>query len=197
MPLYGYLTARNPHIKRPLFVVSFCISALVIFLRGVAPNIWVIIVPTLFLTVYSPALYVIGYSLVRDMYGAKRGASLLGFIATMQGVGLLLGPSLGGVMIQNLGWRSVNFLISPLLLLCALLMLSGARITKEEGQSIATSKGQFDYPGAIAVMVMLGALIVTLSMTSYIPWGSPLNLVLIGIVIVAFLLLASIIKKKA
>jgi MFS family permease len=99
-------------------------------------------------------------------------------------------------MIQHLGWRSVNFLISPLLLLCALLMLSGARITKEEGRTIATSKGQFDYSGAIAVMVMLAALILALSMTSYMPWGSPPNLALIGIVVVSFICLARIIKKK-
>jgi MFS family permease len=196
MPLFGYITARSPHIKRPLFVVAFIIAAAVIFLRGVAPNIWVIIVPTLFLTIYSPAIYVIGYSLVREMYGAKKGATLLGFVATMQGVGLLVGPLIGGIMIQQLGWRSINFLIGPLLLLCAILMFSGVRITKEEGQTFATSKGKFDYPGAIAVMVMLGALIVTLSMTSYIPWGSPLNLTLIAIVIIAFICLANIIKKK-
>jgi MFS family permease len=157
---------------------------------------WVIIIPSLILTIYSPSIYVIGYSMVRDMYGPKKGAQYLGFVVTMQGVGLLAGPVVGTMMIQYIGWRSVNFLIGPLLLLSALLMLSGARITKEEGKQIASSKGKFDYPGAISVMVMLGALIVVLSMTSYIPWGSPLNLALIGVVIVAFLCMVRIIKKK-
>ncbi|MDR1796647.1 MAG: MFS transporter [Clostridiales Family XIII bacterium] len=196
MPLYGYLTARNPHIKRPLFVISFIISGTVVLLRGVAPNMWVIIVPTLVLTIYSPAIYVIGYSLVRDMYGMKKGAQYLGFVATMQGIGLLVGPVVGSMMIQNLGWRSVNFLIAPLLYLCALLMFFGARITKEEGQTIATSRGKFDYPGAIAVSVMLASLIVMLSMTSFMPWGSPGNLALIVIAILSLIWLASIVKKK-
>jgi MFS family permease len=145
---------------------------------------------------YSPSIYVIGYSTVRDMYGAVKGAQYLGFVATMQGIGLLAGPLIGSFMIQNLGWRSINFLISPLLLLCALLMLSGARITKEEGQQFATSKGKFDYPGAISVMVLLGSFIVILSMTNYIPWGSPANLALIGVVIVALICLINIVKKK-
>jgi MFS family permease len=196
MPLFGYLTARQPHIRRPLFVASFIIASACIFLRGVAPNIWVIIIPTFFLTVYSPSIYVIGYSTVRDMYGAVKGARYLGFVATMQGVGLLVGPVIGSFMIQNLGWRSLNFLISPLLLTCALLMLSGARITKEQGREIATSRGKFDYPGAISVMVMLGALIVLLSMTNYMPWGSPPNLVLIGVVVVALLSLIRVVKQK-
>jgi MFS family permease len=157
---------------------------------------WVIIIPTVFLAIYSPAIYVIGYSMVREMYGAKRGAALLGFVATMQGVGLLVGPLIGGIMIQQLGWRSINFLIGPLLVLSAVLMFSGARITKEQGQTVASSTGKFDYPGAISVMVMLGALISMLSMTSFIPWGSPGNLTLIAIVIIAFICLANIIKKK-
>jgi MFS family permease len=45
-------------------------------------------------------------------------------------------------------------------------------------------------------MVMLGALIVVLSMTSYMPWGSPPNLILIGVVIVALLCLIRIVKQK-
>jgi MFS family permease len=196
MPLFGYISARQPHIKRPLFVISFLIAATIILMRGLAPNIWVIIVPTLLLSIYSPSIYVLGYSMVRDMYGMKKGAAYLGFIGTMQGIGLLVGPVVGGFMIENLGWRSINFLLAPLLYACAVLMLFGARITKEQGQEIATSKGKFDYPGAVSVMVMLGGLIVMLSMTSYIPWGSPLNLVLIAIVIIALLCLISVVKKK-
>jgi MFS family permease len=130
------------------------------------------------------------------MYGAVTGAKYLGFVATMQGIGLLAAPVIGSFMIQNLGWRSINFLIAPLLLLCALLMLSGARITKEEGQTFATSKGKFDYPGAVSVMVMLGAFIIMLSMTNYIPWGSPGNIALIVIVLVALLCLRRIVKQK-
>jgi len=196
MPLFGYLSARQPHIKRPLFVISFLIAGTVILMRGLAPNMWVIVIPTLVLTIYSPSIYVLGYSLVRDMYGPKKGAGYLGFIATMQGVGLLAGPVIGSLMIENLGWRSINFLIAPLLYLCAILMLSGVRITKKEGETIATSKGKFDYPGAIAVMVMLGSLITVLSMTSYMPWGSPPNLILIAVVIIAFFVLTRIIKQK-
>jgi MFS family permease len=196
MPLFGYITARQPHLRRPIFVASYIIAATCIFLRAIAPNMWVIVIPTLVLTVYSPSIYVIGYSTVRDMYGAKKGAQYLGFVATMQGIGLLAGPIVGSFMIQNLGWRSINYVIFPLLLLCAVLFLSGARITKEEGKAIATSKGKFDYPGAIAVSVLLGAFIVMLSMTSYMPWGSPGNLALIAVAVIALICLWRVIKKK-
>jgi MFS family permease len=196
MPLFGYITARQPHLKPGIFVVSFLISGTVVLLRGVATGMWIIIIPTFILTIYSPALYVIGYSLIREMYGVKKGAQYLGFVATMQGIGLLVGPVVGSMMIQNLGWRSVNFLIAPLLYLCAVLMFFGVRIKKEDGMKVATSRGKFDYPGAIAVSIMLAALICVLSLTSYMPWGSPGNLVLIAIAIIGLIWLATIVKKK-
>ena len=85
MPLYGYLGARNPAIKRPLFAVSLFIAFACIFLRGLAPNMWVIVIPSFFLGAYSPAVYILGYSMIRDMYDQKKAGIYLGTVGTMQG----------------------------------------------------------------------------------------------------------------
>jgi MFS family permease len=196
MPLFGYLTARSPHIRRPMFVICFIIASACIFMRAAATNMWMIILPSFILTLYSPCIYVIGYSTVRDMYGKDRAGTLLGLIVTMQGIGLLAGPALGGLIIQFLGWRAINILIGSLLLITALLFLSGARITKEEGQTVATSGGKFDVLGAVSISIMLASLIIVLSMTRYFPWGSPVNITLIVVFIIGFIAFAGDVKKK-
>jgi MFS family permease len=196
MPLFGYITARQPQIRRPLFFVSFLIAAACMLTRGFATNMWMIVIPSFILTIYSPCIYVIGYSTVRDMYGRVKAGTYLGLIVTMQGVGLLAGPALGGIMIQFIGWRSIPFLIGGLMLLTAFLFLSGARITKEEGLASATSGGKFDAQGAVALSVMLGTFIVALSMTRYFPWGSPINIGLIIAFVIALLCFVQVVKKK-
>jgi MFS family permease len=114
MPLYGYLGAKNPAIRRPLFTVSLLIAGTCIFLRSIAPNMWVVVLPSVFLGLYNPAIYILGYSTIRDMYDQKAAGAYLGIVGTMQGIGLLLGPALTGLIIENLGWRALNFIIFPL-----------------------------------------------------------------------------------
>lgn len=196
MPLYGYLGARNPAIKRPLFVVSLLVAAVCIFLRGIAPNMWVIIIPSFFLSMYSPSIYVLGYSMVRDMYDQKQAGIYLGAVGTMQSIGMLVGPFLTGAVIQAAGWRAVNFVIFPLFALSALLMFLGCKVTHEEAKSMASAGGKFDFPGAAAVVVFLGAFILALSLGKMAPFGSTISNTLFALAVVALIVLIIVISKK-
>ncbi len=196
MPLFGYISARNPAIRRPLFVTGFLLAAVSIFLRGIAQNMWVIVITSLLLCMYSPSIYVLGYSMIREMYDQKQAGIYLGAVGTMQSIGLLLGPLLTGFLIEEISWRAVNFVIFPLFLLAAALMFLGARITKEEGKAMATTTSKFDSAGGMAVMVFLTALILFLSLGEYAPFGSTLNIIFLVTAIVALIYLITIIRKK-
>ncbi|MDR1248803.1 MAG: MFS transporter [Treponema sp.] len=195
MPLYGYLGARNPAIRRPLFTVSLLVAAAVIFLRGIAPSMWVIVLPSVFLGMYGPSTYVLGYSTIRDMYDAKAAGTFLGVVGTMQGIGLLLGPAVSGLVVQNLGWRALNFIIFPVFALAALLMFFGCKVTKEETKHMATA-GVFDSLGAVSVTMFLAALILFLSLGSRAPYGSLPSNVLLAIALLGMVLLIVDIRKK-
>jgi MFS family permease len=195
MPLYGYLGARNPALRRPLFTVSLLVAAVCIFLRGIAPSMWVIVLPSVFLGMYSPSTYVLGYSTIRDMYDQKAAGTFLGIVGTMQGLGLLLGPAVSGLVVQNLGWRALNFIICPIFALSALLMLFGCKVTKEETKHMATAS-VFDALGAISATMFLAALILFLSLGSRAPYGSPLSNVLLAIALLGMTLLIVDIRKK-
>jgi MFS family permease len=195
MPLYGYLGAKNPALRRPLFTASLLISGACIFLRGIASSMWVVVIPSVFLGLYSPAIYILGYSTIRDMYDQKAAGAYLGIVGTMQGIGLLLGPAVTGLVIANLGWRALFFIIFPFFILSALLMFFGCKVTKEKTKHMAVA-GAFDSLGAVSVMMFLAALLLFLSLGSRAPYGSPLSNVLLAVAILALALLIVDIKKK-
>ncbi|HWQ78847.1 MAG TPA: MFS transporter [Anaerovoracaceae bacterium] len=196
MPLYGYMGARYPAVKRPLFAASLLIAAVCIFLRGIAPTMWVIVIPSFFLGMYSPSIYILGYSMIRNMYDQKQAGVYLGIVGTMQSIGLLLGPVATGVLIQTAGWRVVNFAFFPLFAIAAILMFFGCKVTQEEVKSMSFVHGKFDYPGAFAVVMFLASLILALSLGQRAPFGSPLNNTLFIISAAAFIALILVIRKK-
>ena len=196
MPLFGYLAAKNPTIRRPLFIIGFILAAIGIFIRGIAPSMWWIVISSVILGMYSPSIYVLGYSMIRDMYDRKQAGTYLGVVGTMQSVGLLVGPLLTGFLITSFSWRVVNFVIAPFFLIAAIFMIARPKISKEDAQSMATTSAKFDSPGAIATIAFLSGLIMFLSLTSYAPFGSPASFVLLGIAVVALICLIFIIRKK-
>lgn len=196
MPLFGYISARNPAIKRPLSAVAFLIAAIGIFIRGIAPDMWYIVVSSVFLSMYSPSIYVLGYSMIRDMYDQKQAGIYLGVVATMQSLGLLVGPLLTGILIQTAGWRVVNYCIFPFFFLAAIFMFLGAKVSKEEAKSMATAGGVFDAPGAIATTVFLAGLIMFLSLGQYAPFGSTISFTILAVTVVALIFIAIFVKQK-
>ncbi|TDA32404.1 MAG: MFS transporter [Hadesarchaea archaeon] len=93
-------------------------------------------------------------ALLSSAFPEERGR-VLGINTAAVYSGLLLGPFLGGIMTQSLGWRSLFFFSSLLSLSILLLSL---RLEEEAG-----SKGSFDLPSSLAYVVTLVLLIYGLS----------------------------------
>ncbi|MGH1578015.1 multidrug effflux MFS transporter [Planktotalea sp.] len=61
-------------------------------------------------------------AIVRDMYPPGKGTSVLGYIAMAMAVAPMIGPLVGGVLEETLGWRSVFWLFALLGAICALVI---------------------------------------------------------------------------
>lgn len=172
MPLFGYFASKNPAIKPKLFSASMIAAAAVIFIRSIATNMWMIIIPGMLYGFASAAIYVIGYSYMRDLFDAKKAAYYLGFVATMQSVGQIAGPVIGGQIMDRLSWRYLNHLIWPFLLLAGILSILGVNVKKEEVKELCR-EASFDFWGAISLALFLGCFSLALSLgTSFAPFGS-------------------------
>ncbi|NTU89572.1 MAG: MFS transporter [Actinobacteria bacterium] len=197
MPLWGYLGAKNPAIKRPLFTLSLLIGAAVLFARALAPTMMALVIPSALYGFVSAGIFVLGYSIIRDMYDARKAGTYLGMCGTMMAIGMLAGPLLGGFIMDVSSWRWVCHLIWPILLIGGLMVFFGVKASKEEAASMASTSGNFDMPGAIAVVVFLATLITGLSLgTRLVPFGSTGSNALFVIAAVALVALILIIRKK-
>ena len=197
MPLFGYFATKNPAIKPRLFSVSMFIAAIVIFIRSIANSMWMIIIPGMLYGFASAAIYVIGFSYIRDIYDGKKAAYYLGFVATMQSIGQIVGPLLGGVIMDRLSWRYLNHLIWPFLLLAGILCMLGVQVKQEEIKELCRDAA-FDFWGAVSLAVFLGCFSLGLSIgTSFLLFGSLGSNLLFLISGVGFIsLIASVVKQK-
>lgn len=197
MPLWGYIAAKNPSLKRSLFFWSMIAGVVCLVGRAVAPDIIVLIAVSVLWGFPSAGLYVVGYSMVRDMYDAKQAGTYLGICVTFQSVGMLIGPVVGGFIMDAWNWRALCAIMGILLTVGAFMILFGVKVTKEQTASMAMSSGRFDIPGALAVAIFLGCLICGLSLgTSLLPFGGIGSNIVIVVAIAALIWLIVVIRGK-
>lgn len=195
MPLYGYFAAKNPAIKTPLFSISMLLGAISIFSRCLVTNMWMIIIPGLLYSFASSAIYILGYSTIRDIFDAKAAGVYLGLVATFQSIGMLVGPVICGIIIDTVGWRGVNHMIWPFMLASAILAYCGVRVKKEDVQGNTNS--QFDFPGAVSLVLFLGGIILALSLgSSFAPFGGMFSNLLFALAAVGLVGLICVVRKK-
>ena len=196
MPLYGYFSAKNPASKRLLYSGSMLVGAVVFFFRAFATSMWGIIIPGTLYGLVSAGVYVIGYSMVRDIYDREKAGLYLGFVGTFMSVATLLGPTLCGFVIDVSSWRNINHFIWPLLLLAGVLCFFGVNVSREEVADMAI-ESKFDLAGAVSLAVFLACFILTLSIgASFAPFGSPASNLLIAGAVCGLIGLILVIRKK-
>ena len=103
---------------------------------------------------------------------AKTG-SAMGLLGTMSAVGTALGPSLGGLLIDSLGWRAIFLVNVPL----GMLTIACAWRWLPRDQPAPAGAERFDYAGTLLLALTLGAyaLGMTLGRGSF----GPLNVALL------------------
>lgn len=140
--------------RRRVFLVGLMVFGLGSLCCALAPGIgWLIaarVVQALGGTMLNPVAMAIVVDTFTDP--AER-ARAIGVFGSMSGLALALGPVLGGVMVDTLGWRSVFFVNVPIV---AVAIVSALRFIPE---SRAVRARRFDPVGQILMAVLLSCVI--------------------------------------
>ncbi len=169
---FGRLGDLRGH--KPVYITGFFIFIGGSVLSGLSRSVGLLIcfrglqaLGAAMLSANSPAI------LTKSFPDSQRGQAL-GLQATMTYLGLTVGPSLGGWLTQQYGWRSVFYINLPVGLLALFLslrvILPDPPVDKKEG---------FDLPGGVVFMGGLIALMLGLNQGYSWGWGSPAVLGLI------------------
>lgn len=205
MPIFGYYGAKNPAIKRVLIALSVFTGALVSFGRAIAPSMEFIVFVSIFWGLVSAGIFVLGFSLIRDMYETEKAGFYLGLTGTMMSVAMLIGPTLTGILIQTSSWRAACHVVWPILTLAAILIYFGVNVSKEDAAPLAVpSMKRVDLVGALGFVLFLGGIILSLSLgpkssrpsAIVMPFGSLGNNLMIVVAIFGLVILVAMVKKK-
>jgi EmrB/QacA subfamily drug resistance transporter len=141
---------------KKIFTYGIIIFTLASFLSAVAPSAESLIIFRIFQGIGGAMIFVTGLAIITSVYPPQERGKAIGInIATVY-IALSLGPVLGGVMTQYLGWRSLFYAMIPLGIL--ILILTYWKLKDEW----AECKGEkFDIKGSVfysvvLVMVMYG-----------------------------------------
>ncbi len=162
-------------------IVVFCVSSVAC---GLAPGIGVLIVARGAQGVGAALVNVTSLALVGAAFpDPKSKARAIGIWTGIAAIGLAIGPTLGGVLTEDVGWRSI-FLFNPFI--GALAIVFTLRCVAESRDPASRS---FDVPGQLLFVAAIGALTYALIQGGHTGWSSPIILgclVMAAVFIVVF-----------
>ncbi|MEZ5740377.1 MAG: multidrug effflux MFS transporter [Burkholderiaceae bacterium] len=101
--VYGDIADRFG--RRPALIGGFVLATVGSLLAAFGPTITMVVIGRAMQSVGAGAAYVLVRVLVTDVYGPKRATGMLGYVTAAMALAPMVGPILGGVLVDSLGWR--------------------------------------------------------------------------------------------
>lgn len=139
--------------RRRMFLIGLTGFGVLSVLCGLAPTMELLIVFRLIQGAFGALLVPTSLAIISATFEGEERGRAFGIWAAASGATTLLGPPLGGFLVDAISWRVV-FLVNVPLVLVAL--YAGARHVAESRNPDA--KGRFDWLGAIVVAIGVGGL---------------------------------------
>lgn len=150
--------------------VGFIAMAVV---AGLSQAFWVLLAAKVAQGLVSAGIQANAMAIVTEAFPRRERGRAIGLYTTVVGIGATAGPFLGGLLVSGLGWRWLFYASVPLGLLAivsAVLALRGWPTHMTPGEK----PGRFDWVGAVASSGTLASLLLTLSNSHRLGWGSGL-----------------------
>lgn len=174
---------------------GFLIAAIVIFVAasagaGAAPTMLFLVLARGVQGIGAGMLQATAFTSVGDMFPQPaRRARWQGIITSTFGLASVVGPSLGGIMTDTLGWRSVFYVNLPIGILAIVVLI----FTLPANLSPRASHARIDWAGAATVTLAISSLLLAVEWGGgEFAWGSPIIVGLLSfsaLLLIAFILI--------
>lgn len=163
--------------KRRMFAAGMFISTVGMLLAGLAPGILELILARVVQGVGGALTNALSAAIVTAAFPRSERGKALGVLMSFAGAGMMLGPSLGGLILDTLGWRWIFLLRVPLGLIAF-----GVALTFLERDSVSAEarEGTFDVPGTIVLLAAATAFALGVNQGSSLGFASVPFIALIG-----------------
>ena len=142
--------------RKPILIFGIVIFLIGSILCGMAGSIEMLIVFRFIQGFGAGAVMPIASTIVGDMYTKEERAKIQGYLSSVWGISAVLGPAIGGLLVQYVSWRFVFWVNIPL----GILAIIGLVLYLHEG--IEKKKHSIDYAGAGLLLVSVSSLMYVL-----------------------------------
>ncbi len=186
VPIYGKLA--DLYGRNPLFLFGSSLFLLGSMACGTAQTMEQLIVFRAIQGLGAGAVLPIVLTIIGDIFPLEERARLQGFFSGVWGLSSIVGPALGGLIVDHFTWRWVFYINIPFGLLSAILLAISLK------ENVERKKHQLDYMGTLTLTGSILALLFAVLQggTSW-AWNSPQS---IGLFAVAAVLLALFLRQE-
>jgi EmrB/QacA subfamily drug resistance transporter len=161
--------------KKPIYVTGFVVFTVGSVLCGLAWSVYWLIAFRVVQAVGGAMVFGLGIAIVTEAFPPGERGKALGLAGTVVSVGIVLGPTLGGFIIDAISWHWIFLVNLPVGIVGSLMAARFVPATKPAGRQ------KFDFPGAITMFISLLALLLGLTWGQQVGFNSPQILVLFAV----------------
>lgn len=144
--------------RKPVFQAGFLLFTLGSLLCGLSPQLSLLIGARMIQAIGASMLMANGPAIITATFPSRERGGALGTLAMVVSAGLISGPSVGGFLIDNFGWRSIFWVNLPVGILGLLLAQKHIPADEEPSDNKNTAQNPspaFDWAGALLQTLLL------------------------------------------
>ena len=154
--------------RRKVFAAGLVLFTLASLLCGLATSPTFLVLARAVQGVGGAIMFALSLALIAQEFEGRERGTALGIWGATTGAAVAIGPLVGGVLVETLGWEWIFFVNVPV-------GAAGLAVTLiKVAESRDPSGGRVDWPGTVTFSTALFALVFALVRGSAEGWGSPL-----------------------
>jgi len=172
--------------KKPLYTSGFVVFTIGSVLAGLSPTVYWLIGFRVLQALGAVMLVALGMGIVTEAFPPSERGKALGIVGALVSIGIVIGPTLGGILISLYSWRLIFYVNLPV-------GIVGTFLAWRYIPGIKPPGGQrFDFGGAVTLFISLLSFSLALTAGQQLGFTDPLILAMFAVFILFLIIFIAI-----